>query len=574
MSKGRTQFDYLRPAKHSLVYVVCSCAFFTTFSQARELDLRAGVEAEYVIQTVDDIERSQEIDSDNIIISPFFTAIYEARDLQFLLNAEHNHVRRSLDSNDVTNNYTNYNASGRYEIVQNLLDFNARASRSYRSLAAQSFLVDNFLLNADNLTKVDLQSAGLNFNLPTGDYFGVVANVSASKTSSETESDPGEDNPLARNDFDNDFLNASIRIENGIATLPVTYNFDGSYNRTERQNFQDLTSEYYNAKLGLNLISDFAIKLLGSYENNDLAREESGEQGSALREFYSYGVGFAWQPRNNRYIELGWNRSTTEGLNGEEDEENDFLSVDVNWAFTSRTSIRGNYGRRFFGESGSLSLNHNLRNWRSSITYNENILANSQLLLVEQPGLLICANGSTDISDCSLTDEINESDLGPDDILVPVITNDFELNDRVVIRKAWTAQTSVDVRRTTLTAALSKSSNEEVEIARDQDILLGRLGAAIDIGPRTVLILDASYSDVENTTPERGLTDAVIKQASIEFERRMTRRLFASIGFSYLDRDNEPGVGNIGGGNIQGINGPLTDRRITASIRYEFDSNR
>jgi hypothetical protein len=55
----------------------------------------------------------------------------------------------------------------------------------------------------------------------------------------------------------------------------------------------------------------------------------------------------------------------------------------------------------------------------------------------------------------------------------------------------------------------------------------------------------------------------------------MSRRLFASIGYSYLDRNEEVNdlFGEGGQGNF-GITGPLTDRRITAEIRYEFDSKR
>lgn len=563
-------YPFYRKQKY-LKYAALLPLVLSTLVNAGEVNLQVGVEAEYTVQTVDDKTQGTEIDSDNIIIRPFVSVSYDARDLDLLATATHNHVRRSLESEDVTNNYTDFNYLGRYQIVRNLLTLQVNGSQSYRSQAANSFLVDNFLLNAENLRKNRVNAASLNFNLPTGNYIGINAQVGANKINSENQTNEQVTDIDFRN-INTTSYNGNIQVESGRDLRPFLYDVNGSIRVSDRENQQDFESQVLNLRVGSNISSNFSLRVLGYYENNEISNDavSTNTEVSRLREFYSYGMGIAWQPSSNRFIELGLNRSTTKGQLGEEDEEDDYVSIDMQWNFSSRTSVSANYARRFFGSSGSFRFAHNLRNWRSNISYSENVTTNSQLLLNQENGLLVCSNGSTDLADCSLSDGLDPSELGPGEVLVPFVTTDFELNDRVVLRKALTAQTSVDLRRTTLTASITQSNNEEVEVARDVETLTGRIGASLNVSARSTITASLLYSDIQRTL-DVDVQVSKVKQASIEFERRLTRRFFASIGYSYLDRSGDV-VGNAGG--IQGINGPLTDNRITAEIRYEFDSNR
>ncbi|MFC4700160.1 TIGR03016 family PEP-CTERM system-associated outer membrane protein [Glaciecola siphonariae] len=545
--------------------------FASNFALSGELDLNAGVSTEYVIQSVEDIENDNDIDSDNLIVRPFLSATYQSKDLSALVRATHNHVRRSLDDADASNNYTDFNYLGRYDVIENLLNLQVNGTQNYRSQSANSFLVDDFLLNAENLRKNKTNAASLTLSMPTGRYVGISARAGISSIDSKSEA--REISPDSRQiDISSTNLDATVFIESGRDLRPFLYDVSGTFRKSDRENNQDFESQTVNLTVGSNVSADVSLRLLGYYENNDISRDDSitGESTNALREFYSYGIGVAWQPSNNRFIELGWNRSTTKGRLGEDDDEDDYLSVDLRWNLSSRTSLSGSYARRFFGSSGSFRFNHNLRNWRSGITYTENVTTNSQLLFNQEQGLFVCANGSTDLSDCSLSDGISEEDLGPDDILVPGLINDFELNDRVVIRKALTAQTALDLRRTRLSASISKSNSEEVESFRDIDTITGRLQANFQISERTSINANLTYSDVERDTDDE-LTGSVIKEAGIRLERRFTRRFFASAGYRYLDRNGDT-IGNAGG--IQGIRGPLTDNRFSVEIRYEFDTRR
>jgi uncharacterized protein (PEP-CTERM system associated) len=552
--------------------LLCAIALSVKVS-AGEVNLNGGLSTEFIKQSVDDVDNAINIESDNFIIKPFLSFGYDARDLDFFINVEHNHVRRSLQDADVTNNFTNFRYNTQYDMVPNLLALRINGSQSYQSFQENSGLVDDFLLNAENLSKNTNNSASLLFALPEGDLIGIDAQLGVRKI--ELERDNEQQAQFLNSSFDNTNYNGALEITGGRDLRPFLYNLDLNLNKTERENQQNFNSQRANVRLGAYVSSDISLRLLGSYENNELSDDNLDTlEEEILREFYSYGVGIAWQPSANRFIELGFNRSTTTGLLNQEDEENDFVSLDVNWNFSARTSVSGNYSRRFFGNAGRFRFNHNLRNWRSSLTYSEDINTNSQLGLAEEDGAFLCPNGSTDISDCAIPEQLNPDNLAPGEFLVPFVTSSLELNDRVIIRKSLTAQTSVERRRTTLSASVAARKDEEVEIEREVESLSGRLGVAVKASSRSTIKLNMTYSDIESSFNGE-LFPSITKEASLAFERRMTRRLFATLGFRYLDRAGE--VNSLIGGGGQGtfgITGPLTDRRITAEIRYEFDSKR
>jgi len=535
-----------------------------------EFSLNGGLSAEAVVQNVEDKTNDTTIDSNNLILRPFINIVYDSRDLELVATATHNHIRRSLEDVSVTNNFTNFNYSGNYQVIDNLLFFTVAGAQSYRSRAANSLLVDNFLLNSENLSKNNTNRASLNFNLPTGNYIGINASAGLSRTSSDAPRNPNAGG-VELQSFSGNSYNGSLQIESGRDLLPVTYQFSGSIRGFNREQRRDFEGRRGNLRLGTNLSSDVNLRLLASYEANDIKNDRAEElSAQVLREFYSYGVGVAWQPSSNRFIEVGLNRSVTKGPLGLEDEEDDFVSVDLQWGFSSRTSIRGNYSRRFFGESGTLGIRHNLRNWRSSINYNETVTSNSRLVFNQEEGLLVCTNGSTNIADCSLSEGLDQSELEPNQILVPFVENSFELNDRIILRKSTIVQTAVDLRRTTISLSVTESSNEGLEQARDVNTSLARLAASLALSPRSNVTSTVTYSDIERVV-DGNLQASIIRQFRISYNRDISRRFSASIAYSYLDRSGDS-IGGSGGGGLRGINGPLTDNRIIAELRYNFGS--
>lgn len=549
--------------------LVCALVFLlgtpaTAF--AGDFNINAGIDAKFVVQQINTKETpEQTIDSNNIVVTPYASLGYNAKDFDLFFKGTNNQIRRSLDSETTTQDFTEFNYSGNYELIDNVLSINASGLQSYTNSRANSFLVDDFLLNSESLNKLTSKSANVRLNISRGEFYGLSANSSFRKTTSELNNSNEIDDSV----FDNESYSLSFDAISGTNLDGARINLTGRMAHTKRQSGQDFVSQTANLSTDIETYADFGIALNASYENNEI-RTDFEVEDNGLREFYSVGAGLIWQPRSNRYIEVLWNRSTTSSLvDGEPDETNNFLSYNVNWAFSDRSSIQGGFTRRFFGDAANLAFRHNTRNWRSSVAYTEVVSSTSQLINASEVGLFVCDNGSTDIADCRLSDTL-EPELEPGEVLQAFTVQNLGLNDRIIIRKSLSAQTAVTRRRTTISLSAVKSKDEEVEINRIYNI--SSLGANVSFAfsNKTSLQYGFSYGKTELDS-DGELESAITKKHNLELRRTLSKHLTASFGLSYLDRNGEVTRGMP---SLRGLNGPLSDRRITFKVSYSLAPNK
>lgn len=546
-----------------------------TFIHAGELRFDTGIDVTYVDQTVTSEEDPDfPSDSQNVIIMPYLGFTYTARDLVANVMAEHNHVRRSLEDADVTNNYTNLAYFVNYDIIQNLLSVNGTGRQSYSSFTNQSFSVDDFLLNADNLVKTEYNAATLALDLPVGDYFGSQAALTFSKSVSERDNPATANTGAFFNNFENESYVATWAAQSGRDIRPVRISFDTTAQLSKRNTQNDYESRFANASIGSDVYSNFSLNILGSYETYEFKDDDNMQDDlDTKREYYSYGLGLRWQSSVDRYIEVGINKSTSKGSlfedNADTTDNDQFISVDASWNFTQRTRIEGSYSRSFFGDTGNVILAHNLRSWRTQLSYREDVNTSTQLAQIQQQGLFVCNNGVASLSDCSLPDSIDPADLADDQFLVPFVETAFELNDNVLLRKSLRLESAVSRRRTTVSVAVAATKNEDLETSRTTDIVSSSVSTLFNISERSNLTFALNYADNEQNFLDE-MSSSIVKEASVTFSRRLTRRLYTSLQYRYLDRQ---GDNNVGAGVVAGLQGPLTDRRISLSLEYKFTSN-
>lgn len=530
---------------------------------AGDLKFNAGVSAELVdqqIKTKDDPK--QTIDALDTIVKPFASISYEAKDFDVFFKGTNNQVRRDLDNESTTQDYTEYNYSGNFDIIDDLLSLQASGIKSYTSNSLNSFLADDFLLNADSLNKITSDNANLRLNIRRGEFYGLSASSSYRHTVSERDDASMLDDSV----FENESYGITLDAISGEGLDGARVSLSSNFQYSKRDSGEDFVSQQVSLSGDIEVYGDFGIALNSSYENNEF-RTDFDSDSDGFREFYSYGAGLIWQPSNDRYIEVLFNRSSTSSLiEGAEDEEDSFLSYNVSWAFSERTSIQGNFTRRFFGDAGSLSFRHQLKNWRSSVTYTEVVSSTSNLINSNDVGLFICDNGSSDIADCRLSDTL-EPELEPGEVLQPFGGQNPVVNDRIILRKSLRAQTAVTRRRTTLSLTAIRSEDEEIEVDRIFDVSTIRANLAFELTQNTSLQYVFNYAKTERD--QRGeIESSTTKEHSIEARRQISRRFSASIGLRYLDRDGEV---NRGTPSFIGLDGPLTDRRLTFRISYNLN---
>ena len=551
------------------LFIGISLISFGVISLAGELVLDTGVNSEFVDQKISVKNDNSTINTSNRIVTPFLSANYVARDLNLAFRGNHNYVNRSLSGESATNNYTEYDYRVDYTLAKNLIAISAAGSRGFRSENANSFVLDDFLLNADNLSTVKSDSASANLNLPRGDYFGLSANLGFRKTSADRNVATTNAN---LNSFNNESYGGSFDLISGEALQGIRAQLRSSTNYSKRERDQDFVRQDAGLFIDIKLYKSLGLAVNVNYENNEIKSSTTSVDG--LREFTSIGAGLIWQSSRNRSIEVTWNRSETEPLAFEQNEDQEptidnFIGLDVNWRFSERTQFNANFSRRFFGDAGNLMLTHSLRSWRTRLSYNESVETSSRLIASNQPGLLICEDANSSIDECFLSETL-EPELDPGQILLPIIEQGFELNDRVILRKQLSLTSAITRRRTTLTLTGNLSTVDEFEIDREFDIVEFNISIGFKISPKTSLRLTQSYSRTEGTTGGE-FRENEVNRINIQLDRKLTRRFNVSIGFEQLDLVGESLLGNA---VLRGIDGPFTDNRLTLGLRYDFGNRR
>lgn len=542
-----------------------------SYAHAGEVFYDAGVETEYVDQRVDVKNEQRRINAGNTIVRPYIAMVYNARDANLFVRADHSKTYRNLDDENLSNNFTEYTYFGDYSIVRDLLVLTARGSQGFRSPAAETFIVDDFLLNTNQLSKTQFNQVSADLSLPRGDYFGLAMSTTYSNQSVRTNENIGNNSLF--NGLNNDSYRLSVNAISGEGLRNARISLGAQVSYSERERNANFVSQVVNLNNDIKLIGELGLALNASYENNEVKSDD--DDIGRLREFYSAGVGLIWQSDNERSIEVAINRSISDSnaanITDEEneEEENTFLSLDIDWRFSNRTKLEASLSRRFFGDSGSFLLTHSLRNWRTRVTYSEDVNTNLQLLTNNDLGLFICDNGSTDIADCSLTDSL-DSPLGPGQVIVPFTNQTLSLNDQIILRRRLSLESAVTRRRTTM--SITGTISDETELENDRDFRTEQFGANISFAfsSKTNLKISRTYSRTEGSIDSGPITDATINETNISLTRKLTRRFSASLAFRKLDRDGELNRNSITGG----IDGPFTDNRITFSVKYNYGNRR
>jgi uncharacterized protein (PEP-CTERM system associated) len=232
--------------------------------------------------------------------------------------------------------------------------------------------------------------------------------------------------------------------------------------------------------------------------------------------------------------------------------EGDFWSVGAAWAPSERSNIAVSAGRRFFGNTLSLSAQHRTRMTVWSVGYQEEITTTrSQFLMPSAQDTVAFLNGlwASSIPDQAAREEmvrhfIREANL-PSTVIVPV--NSF--TNRVFLQKSAHASLAIKgVRNTLMTSVFRVEREPQSGATSDSSLTAGSaalLGDAtrqegvstawhLRLSPRTSLTASAGYSEVrsaatgardENITYRLGLSRQMRQKVKGGVElRRLEKR--------------------------------------------------
>jgi uncharacterized protein (PEP-CTERM system associated) len=413
-------------------------------------------------------------------------------------------------------------------------------AQNYRVINSQQGLIGDILLSPGDLTKYRNNVVGLSFLIPNPEYFG----FAFQGTYSETKTDETLNGPFG---LDSDNIGLSVRLYNGNNARKFSYELSGQTNETSRSNFQDFKSTSFGGRLGYSIANKIDLVVVGNSEEYDLDLETL--PGRTNLDITSYGAGLEWKPTDEQAILLTYNQ-LDEGST-----QTDFIAVNVNWAFSNRTLMKLDYGKRFFGDAYSLDFTHSLKSLRTSLTYSEQVTSFAQLGIINNSvGVFVCPFGATELFDCFQPDSIDyQLQAGEEFRLVNEIETD--ITEEVILRKTGRLVIGYDKRKLKASISASYNTTEYLESDRLQTIRRLSLNLSYDLGRKANISLTTSLS--KDQFEEASDADTNIR-ISVDFRRQINRNLQLTTGFRLLDRESDNDGRDI------------TDKRINLGLNYTF----
>lgn len=513
---------------------------------AEEFRVLPGIALSYLHTDSEQLDSNSNLNS--VTVTPSLIANYTSAKLQTRLSVSHDQVHRRLSfdgderaSSDTDKGFTSFDYSGSLEVVENVFSLNFNGTQGYQNIDPSGIFFDQrSITDLDDIAKTKSHSAGFQFVTPKPKYFGMSASGRYSEISSDRQTN-------TTNQLDDKNTSLGVNLYSGERLKSVRWTLNSSYTKTERITDDNVESRRSSGSVYFGLFNDISLVVTGSIESNDLSNNEALSQGFGND---TYGAGLSWTGRAGRRIDVTYNNS--EEQNGE---TKNFVGFDINWPFSTRTSLAANYGRRFFGESKTFSFEHSMRRIRTSISYNESVTTYSRLVTEPQAlGLLVCSVGDTTLNSCYIPESIDYVP-GPEEEASEIIGLVGEINEQVTLSKRFLATIGYDFRKLSVSANFSRSNIDYLESDRQQIEKAVGLTANFKYSPRTSLTFSTQYSEFERNL---SLNDDESIKSSLDLNYKFTERLVASLGFDYVDRESDEQVLN------------QTDRRLSLEISYQF----
>jgi uncharacterized protein (PEP-CTERM system associated) len=539
--------------KRSLLFLTIFNAVSTTAKA--QFDLTGSVNADVIEQNIRS-EESGVLSLTTLTVTPSVYASYRSKTIRGLWAGTLTHVDRENDTAGQTQNYAEYTYSAQWTPFERLLDFQASGALTYRNTDSTNYLLSDFITNSDSLAKTRSNTLRANVLVEQNNWVNLQGTASYSDVSSESSVTIGD------TALDNDSYQINGSVTNGEYARYLIWELDGAYQNTANNNSSDsdFVTRSANGFADIRMSNSWAIRVTARHEANQI--EGRLDSATAKREYNSYGAGITYRQNENRYISVTLNQSDSDES---ENSSESFVGLDLKWALSSRTQINGNYGRRFYGESASASIEYNSKHFRSSLSYGEEVTNTSRLLAnPENLGVFVCPVGSTTISNCFQPDSLSYTP-SIDEQFVQLSSLNIEFDDSVILQKRTNLQVGYDFSRVIWAFTWLFSENDYLDQNRLQRTLSLGSSLSYQIGSYTSLNSEINFAKIDGQSDDNSLDGSSDNwNALIGLSRTIGNNLETSLSITYLDKSGDLSNGN----SLFGSD--YTDRRITLSVTYTY----
>jgi uncharacterized protein (PEP-CTERM system associated) len=263
----------------------------------------------------------------------------------------------------------------------------------------------------------------------------------------------------------------------------------------------------------------------------------------------SYGAGFRWQPTDNKVIELTYNQLK------ENENTSRFIGASTQWAFSNRTSLLFDYGKRFYGDAYTFKFDYNAKALRSSISYNEDVTTFARLNTTTQDvGIFVCSFGSSDLEDCFQPDSL-EYVLQPGEEFRSLAEISSDIAEDVLFRKRGNISIGYEKRKMKASLNVTHGTTEYLESDRERTRTSASLNLGYTLGRSSNVSLVTSVS-----------------QQTSRDDSNETRTFQSTLGFNRSFKKNVTGVLSLRHAkqNRDGNSQDFVSTSLNASLVYQF----
>ncbi|MDF2180035.1 TIGR03016 family PEP-CTERM system-associated outer membrane protein [Aliiglaciecola sp. CAU 1673] len=487
-----------------------------------------------------DFDTGEDRENRALVSKPSLLTSYKSLGLDAALSVNHTSVMQAKDSDELDKSYTDFRFASRAGFWEQRLQLNLVSNTSHIATNRVDAIAIDPILSSSDLVKARYQNASLSFTPKRASYIGVDWNLNYGNVKTERT----EEN--ANRNLENESYSGLGRLYSGNEFQRVNWDITSQYAVTERRQNQDLHSRQTNGRLGIGLVDKLYVIFVGSEDANQI--EQSGISSNSISSV-SYGTGLEWRRSSNRYIGVTYNRLDRE------DEKQEFVGLDANWAFSSNTSIQANYSKKFFGDSYNFSLSHNTRAWRARIGYTDGLTSFTRLQLANQDiGVFVCPLGSPTIDQCFQPDSPNYQ-LGVDEQFFGFSNVDVDISEEIVLNKAGFASLGYEKNKVSLSLTYRQSTQDYIESDRNRESDSIQFSGTYKIGPRTNFNYQTSYSDILDVNTGR---KSSAWNTSVSLSREVSQKTDLTLTLRSLDNESEIGTR------------AYEDTRLSLSIKYKI----
>lgn len=520
---------------------------------ANDLNLALQVETEAVSQDVQARDRgSRSIDSWSV--NPVVSAYYKSRTISALWSGNVTYIDRSTDDlGDSNDTFEEYQYNAQWTPIERFLSFRASGAMNYQNTEGANYLLSDYFTDPDALAKTRSNRLASTLQFTQGDYVRGRGTVSYSVV--ESESSPVSNN-LA---LDNETYSTAGTLRSGDEVTSMLWSLEGRYEKTDRStsNLGNFITRGAEAKIDAMLIQDFGIRLNARHNADQIVGRNDSI--SNTRAYDSYGVGLTYRQAAGRFISI----TANQGKANNDEEYETFVGAEMRWAFTPRTSLSAQYGRRYWGEAATVNVRYNTKHIRSALSYDESVTSTSRLLAnPENLGVFVCNVGQADLSSCFQPNSLSYVPQEGEQ-LVQFTTSNFEIDDDIILRKATNWQIGYEFSRLKLGSNLRYSLDDYLDEDRMRRTYSISFDMVYRLGSYTRLVSDISYANVEQRSAEFQSGESENWNGSIGLTREIGQHFEAKVASSYIDKSGDLATGNLGR--------DYSERRISLSLTYRYE---